>query len=153
MIKRAEAADARAVAELALLLWPEHTREDLEQEMREVIADDNAVLFLYYAQDTPVGFAQGQLRQDYVEGTDSSPVGYLEGIYVRDGYKRRGIASALLDACEKWAAERGCTEFGSDCVLGNTDSIAFHLASGFVEANRLVCFAKELKTPGSGSRE
>ena len=28
------------------------------------------------------GFAQGQLRYDYVEGTDNSPVGCLEGIFV-----------------------------------------------------------------------
>ena len=39
-----------------------------------------------------VGFAQVQLRRDYVGGNHLSPVGYLEGIYVEETYRRRGIA-------------------------------------------------------------
>ena len=35
----------------------------------------------------PIGFAQCTLRNDYVEGSSSSPVGYLEGIYVKDEYR------------------------------------------------------------------
>ena len=90
------------------------------------------------------GFAQCQLRRDYVEGTSSSPVGYLEGIYVDEARRRRGHARELLRACEAWAKERGCTEFASDCELDNAASLAFHLHAGFEEANRLICFAKRL---------
>ena len=32
----------------------------------------------------PAGFAQCQLRRDYVEGTKTSPVGYPEGIFVAE---------------------------------------------------------------------
>ncbi|MBO5034456.1 MAG: GNAT family N-acetyltransferase, partial [Oscillospiraceae bacterium] len=92
----------------------------------------------------PIGFAQCQLRSDYVEGTGTSPVGYLEGIYVRPGSRRKGVARALLSACEGWAREQGCTEFASDCELKNENSAAFHLASGFAEANRIICFTKRL---------
>ena len=93
----------------------------------------------------PIGFAQCSLRHDYVEGTSSSPVGYLEGIFVREEYRRRGYGTELLRACEAWAANRGCREFASDCELDNADSFRFHMAAGFLEANRVICFVKELK--------
>jgi aminoglycoside 6'-N-acetyltransferase I len=85
-----------------------------------------------------------QLRHDYVEGTKTSPVGYLEGIYVREEYRRSGVAKELLECCEQWAKEKGCTEFASDCELTNEKSIAFHSAAGFSEANRIVCFTKTI---------
>ena len=91
-----------------------------------------------------MGFAQCQLRHDYVEGTDSSPVGYLEGIYVIPSCRHRGIAGVLLAACERWAVKMGCTEFASDCELDNLESLAFHKSAGFTEANRIICFTKKL---------
>ncbi len=91
-----------------------------------------------------MGFAQCQLRRDYVEGTESSPVGYLEGIFVEESARGGGVAKALLSACEKWAGEQGCREFASDCELSNAVSLAFHLALGFQEANRIICFTKKL---------
>ena len=91
-----------------------------------------------------MGFAQCQLRHDYVEGTETSPVGYLEGIYVREGARRHGIARQLISACESWAKAQGCTEFASDCELDNMDSQQFHRAVGFEEANRIVAYVKKL---------
>ena len=144
MIRKAEMCDAKAVAELALRLWPEHTIEELEAEFCGLLADDNCAVFLFEQDGKAVGFAQCQLRHDYVEGTDSSPVGYLEGVYVTEPHRNKGIASALLAACEDWAREQGCKEFASDCELKNADSLQFHLAAGFSEANRIICFTKEL---------
>ena len=132
MIRKATQFDLEAVTMLAMRLWPEQARAELEPEFATLL-DGKAA-----------GFAHCQLRHDYVEGTDSSPVGYLEGIYVEEALRRRGHARALLAACETWAAGRGCTEFASDCELGNEASRAFHLHAGFDEANRIVCFAKRL---------
>ena len=115
IIRKASPADARIVAELAAELWPEHT-----------------VL------------AQCQLRHDYVEGTESSPVGYLEGIFVSDAFRHQGIAGRLLYSCEEWARTMGCREFASDCELTNEESRQFHLRMGFAEANRIICFTKSL---------
>ena len=107
-------------------------------------ARPDAAFFLAYAEETAIGFAQCQLRHDYVEGADSSPVGYLEGIYVADGYRKQGVARELLCACESWAKAKGCAEFASDCELENTQSLQFHLNVGFEEANRIICFTKKL---------
>ena len=91
-----------------------------------------------------MGFAQCQLRRDYVEGCDTTPVGYLEGVFVEEPHRRRGAARALVDACQDWARQQGCREFASDCELDNTGSLRFHLGVGFEEANRIICFTKRL---------
>ena len=142
-IVKAEVKDAAEVARLSLLLWPEHDIEEMELEFRELIQMDDAAVFLVLEGEA-VGFAQCQLRRDYVEGTESSPVGYLEGIFVARPCRNRGYARALLAACQDWARARGCTEFASDCELTNSESLAFHLRMGFLEANRIICFTKRL---------
>ena len=144
MIRKAESKDLYTLSELACQLWPDHTVEEMRSEFADMIAKPDAAFFLAYADETAVGFAQCQLRYDYVEGTDSSPVGYLEGIYVAEEYRKYGIARELLSACEGWAKEKGCTEFASDCELENTQSLQFHLNVGFEEVNRIICFTKKL---------
>ena len=144
MIRKAEIKDLPILAELACQLWPDHTVEEMRTEFAEILAKPDAAYFLAYADETAVGFAQCQLRHDYVEGTDSSPVGYLEGIYVIDGYRKQGIARELLFACESWAKAKGCCEFASDCEISNVQSLQFHLNVGFEEANRIICFTKKL---------
>ena len=144
MIKEATLSQAKDAAQLALLLWPENSLEEFIQNMKVVIRDENSTVFLAYEKDQAIGFAQCQLRHDYVEGTDSSPVGYLEGLYVVDQYREKGIAKSLVQACEIWAKEKGCTEFASDCELTNVQSLEVHLKLGFTEANRIICFTKKL---------
>ena len=144
MTRKAALQDIPAVTSLALLLWPDHDRAELEAEFAGLITDPEAALFLAVSEGTPIGFAQCQLRRDYVEGTESSPVGYLEGIFVKESHRKRGYARLLLAACEVWAKEHGCREFASDCELTNADSLRFHLRMGFGEANRIICFTKKL---------
>lgn len=144
MTVKAEMKDISTVAKLAVLMWDDNTVEDLIQEFTELFIKGKVQFFLKYENDTPVGFAQCQLRSDYVEGTETSPVGYLEGIFVREEYRHQGYAKELLAECEAWAREQGAEEFASDCELDNTDSYRFHMAVGFTEANRVICFAKKL---------
>ena len=124
--------------------WCNFPREEMTDEFRELLKNDEAVCFIKYEGEKLIGFAQCQLRHDYVEGTESSPAGYLEGILVSEGYRKKGYASELLSECEKWAKEKGCSEFASDCELDNTDSLRFHMALGFEEANRIICFRKDI---------
>ena len=144
MIRKATQQDLPVLAALAVGLWPHHTREELEADFSETIAREDVAFFLKIEEDRAVGFAQVGLRRDYVEGTESSPVGYLEGIYVARDCRGRGFAKDLLSVCEKWAKEKGCLEFASDCELDNIQSLRFHLQTGFTEANRIICFTKRL---------
>lgn len=144
MIKKAGNNELEALAKLAVMLWPNHSINELINEFSEIMANGKAQFFLKYDNDMPIGFAQCQLRYDYVEGTSTSPVGYLEGIFVMKGYRNKGYAKELLAACEAWAKENGCHEFASDCEIDNIDSFHFHKAMNFTEANRIICFTKTL---------
>lgn len=144
MIKQATQQDALATATLALLLWPNHSLEAFAEEMAQLLKEDNAAIFLAYDQAKAIGFAQCQLRTDYVEGTNSSPVGYLEGLFVMPDYRQQGYARQLVVHCEQWAKNKGCQAFASDCEWHNEESLRVHLQLGFTEANRIICFTKKL---------
>ena len=140
MVRKATYQDIPIISSLMAALWPHHSTAEMAEEAAAILRNPNCAIFL--AED--FGFAQVGLRHDYVEGTESSPVGYLEGIYVAEQYRHRGLARQLLTACESWAKEKGCREFASDCELDNTQSLEFHLKAGFMEANRIICFTKKL---------
>ena len=144
MIKIATKDNACELAKLAIQMWEDNSVEGLTEEFIELIEKEDVQIFIKFMQDKAVGFAQCQLRYDYVEGTESSPVGYLEGIFVTDEYRGKGFAKELLCECQKWAKEKGCYEFASDCELDNATSLKFHMAMGFEEANRIICFTKKL---------
>ncbi|MBQ8654633.1 MAG: GNAT family N-acetyltransferase [Clostridia bacterium] len=143
LIRRAEPADSTTLSALACRMW-EHDPQELAAEFDQLTTSPEAACFLAYCGDVPVGFAQCQLRHDYVEGTTTSPVGFLEGVYVDEAHQRRGIARCLIAECEDWARSMGCTEFASDCEIDNQASLAFHLAAGFQETGRTIWFAKKL---------
>ncbi len=141
MIRRATKNDIAEVARLMLALWPHHSFEEMRSEAEESMARPDQAVFLC-VEGRPCGFAICSIRRDWVEGSSSSPVGYLEGIYVAPGSRRKGIARGLLSACQAWAVEQGCSEFASDCEVENADSEAFHLHCGFRVVSRIVCFIK-----------
>ncbi len=144
VVRRAAKADEELVTRLSLKLWPEHDAKEMAAETRAQLCDEDTALFLCFVRERAAGFAACSLRHDYVEGTQSSPVGYLEGVYTDESFRKLGVAKALLAACEGWARQRGCSEFASDCELTNEPSRLFHLKAGFTEANRVICFVKQL---------
>ena len=144
MIRKAGIENVEEIANLSVLMWTENTVQDLVDEFSDIISKEDVQFFLTYDQDVLVGFAQCQLRYDYVEGTETSPVAYLEGIFIKEEYRHKGYAKELLSECETWAKEKGCKEFASDCEINNDGSLGFHTAMGFEEANRIICFTKKL---------
>ena len=145
-IAPATAGDAEAWLELRLALWPHHAREEFAAEIAQLLADPGETLNLIArdADGEAMGFAEAALRHDYVEGCETSPVAFLEGIYVAPAHRRRGVAAALVRAVEEWGRRNGCTEFASDAEVTNLDSHAMHLALGFEETARVVYFRKEI---------
>lgn len=90
-----------------------------------------------------VGFAEVALR-NLVDGCLTSPVGYLEAIFVDPAARGRGLGRQLLEAARDWARKQGCTEFATDSDLKDTEAQEFHLANGFAETYRIVQFRMEL---------
>lgn len=127
-------------------LWPHCSKAEHLAEMAEFLAQpERCVQFVAYTQTyQPVGFAEASLRSDYVNGTKSSPVAFLEGIYVSPTHRRHGIARSLIAAVSEWASSHGCQEFASDAALDNALSHKVHTSLGFVETERVVYFRKVL---------
>ena len=71
-------------------------------------------------------------------------MGYIEGIYVQDEYRDRGVGKALVKYAEQWALAQGCIELASDALVENTASHEFHTKAGFREAERTVFFIKSI---------
>jgi aminoglycoside 6'-N-acetyltransferase I len=132
-------------AEMRAALWPD---EDAAAHRKEVAAMlDQPDLANFIAVDgngMAVGFIEAALRHDYVNGCDTSPVVFGEGLYVRDEARRAGVARALVDAIMQWGLTRGCSEMASDADIANIDSHAFHAAVGFEETERVVYFRREI---------
>ncbi len=143
-IREMQNEDIYKVAHLAHIMWSSHSTDELAEQFAHSLASDDSAIFVAEDNNRVKGFAQCSLRYDYVEGTHTSPVGYLEGIFVDESLRGRGYAARLLKSCEEWAREKGCSEFASDCELSNTGSLHFHLSAGFDEANRIICFTKKL---------
>ena len=126
-------------------LWPEIPTDELDSEEELIRGDSrrNAVLVARTASGELVGFVEAALR-DWAEGCRTRPVGYVEGWYVSPEYRRRGIGRRLVEAAERWAVSRGCTEMGSDAEIANVLSHRAHAALGYAEVERVVAFAKRL---------
>jgi aminoglycoside 6'-N-acetyltransferase I len=130
-------------------LWADGTADE-HREFAAASLDEPTRLVAFLARDSEglaVGFAEATLRFDYVNGCATSPVGFLEGLYVRETARRRGIARGLVVAVEQWARERGCTELASDALLENAVSQKTHRGIGFAETERVVFFRKSLEFP------
>jgi len=80
----------------------------------------------------------------YAEGCESTPVAFLEGWYVDPDVRRQGIGADLVRAAETWAVENGYSEMASDTELDNDISLRAHLALGYEEVERQICFRKRL---------
>ena len=145
-IERCSSIDQPGWLDLRLALWSDATADDHRAYMAMALSQPERFLqLIVYDQDRrPLGFIEGSIRSDYVNGTESSPVGFVEGVYVIPERRRHGLARLLFDAIAGWARARGCRELASDALLENEASQRAHRALGFRETERVVYFAKRL---------
>lgn len=136
-----------AWAELRFALWPWDDVQAHAEEAEELYLSDNRERSAFVAlghTGEVIGFAEATLRRDYVEGCNTSPVVFLEGIFIKSEQRQSGVARALSAAVADWGRAKGCSEFASNALLDNVDSHAFHAAIGFEETERVVFFRKDL---------
>jgi len=127
-------------------LWPHASLTRHLTQMSEFLSAPGrfAQFIEYDPSGAPVAFVEASLRSDHVNGTMSSPVAFLEGIYVVPQARGRGIARTLVTCIEQWAASAGCTELASDAPLDSPQSHRMYQALGFRETQRVVFFKKSL---------
>jgi len=128
-IRAAAAADLRASAALRMALWPDES--DAFGGVAEALQREDAANFLAFAgAGHAIGFADVTLRQDYVNGTDSSPVGFLEGWYLAQEWRGRRVGRALLREVLEWTRAQGCSEMASDALIDDAAAQDAHRACG-----------------------
>ena len=129
----------------SMALFPNADRVAMETELKKILQLDKYQTFIAQTQDRSIGYATVTIRSDHVEGATTSPVGYLEAIYVVPAYRNRGVAKALYSTGELWCKDRGCTEMGSDTWHWNKDAQEFHKHLGFKEEDILVHFYQKIE--------
>jgi aminoglycoside 6'-N-acetyltransferase I len=125
-------------------LWP-GSLSDHEDETRTFFEKrlKAPVVFVAEAHGRIVGFLELDFRK-YAPGCRSSPVAFIEGWYVAPDSQGQGIGRALIEAAEAYARSAGHHEIASDAEIENTEGIAAHIAVGFEEIERVVCFRRSL---------
>jgi aminoglycoside 6'-N-acetyltransferase I len=148
-VREMGAAVQRVWAEMRAELWPGESLRAHATAIDKLLASGESWGFIAETPDgAAVGFAEISVRK-YVNGCDTRPVAFLEGIWVQARFRRRGIGARLLLNAEAFATARGFRELGSDALLDNTGSHAAHLAWGFSETERVVYFRKILNASGA----
>ena len=125
------------------ILWPDCPEEIHRVEIAEQSGEYAAVLVYRRPNGKLGGFIEVSVRER-VDGSTSAEVGYIEGWFVDEDLRGRGIGRKLVNAAEDWTRERGLTEIASDAEIENSGSIRAHGALGFRETFRLVHFLKKL---------
>ena len=142
--------DREQLARLREVLWPESSAEEHAKELLEILDGKGfgtmplAELVAEESNGALVGFLEVGLRS-HADGCDvSRAVGYVEGWYVAESHRKRGVGRKLMAAAEDWARSQGCVEMASDALLGNDVSEQAHEALGFAVVDRCVRFRKAL---------
>ncbi len=146
MIKEATAKDLDSWVELRVRLWLHHSLEKSRAECLKIIDSERENCFISYPTSEERegnGFIEVSTR-DYSDGCESSPVGYIEGVFVSEKSRMEGLGKELVEKSYEWFLSKGCSEVGSDALIENEYSISFHKHIGFEEVERHVVFRKRI---------
>jgi len=150
-IRPAHPSDLDKLVHLFEALWP-NSAEEHAQELRLLLGGKAALvltmpvtIFVAEASNgTLVGFLEVDLRSHADGCNPSQPVGYIEGWYVDEDYRHRGVGRKLLANAEQWAVSHGCVEMASDATIDNDLSQRAHAALGYEVVDRCVHYRKRL---------
>jgi len=158
-IRPAHLSDRDQLVRFHEALWPKTSAEEHARELTDILEGKSGttlplIILVAEANDRIAGFLEVDLRS-HADGCDPiRPVGYIEGWYVAENHRHRGIGRRLLAAAEDWARSQGCVEIASDTWLDNDVSQRVHEALGYEVVDRCVHYRKTLrcapKDPHSG---
>ena len=151
-IRPAQPSDLDQLARLREALWLKSSAEEHGKELRltlsgktDLVLTMPITIFVAEGSDgTLVGFLEVDLRS-HADGCNSSPpVGYIEGWYVAEGHRHRGIGRELNAEAEHWARSHRCIEMASDATIDNELSQRAHEALDYEVVDRCVHYRKRL---------
>ena len=152
IIRPAHPSDLDQLAHLCAALWPKSSAEQHAEELRLILGGKAASvvtlpieIFVAEGSDgTLAGFVEVDLRSHADGCNPSQPVGYIEGWFVAEHHRQRGIGKKLIDRAEDWARSHGCIEIASDALIDNEISQCAHEALNYEVVDRCVHYRKRL---------
>jgi aminoglycoside 6'-N-acetyltransferase I len=131
-------------------LWPDSSAEEHASALERMIEEKRngtmplAVFVAQVATGELVGFLEVDLRS-HADGCDPrQPVGFLEGWFVTESYREKGVGKRLLTTAEDWARRHGCVEMASDTWIDHGLSQRVHEGLKFEVVDRCVHYRKKL---------
>lgn len=149
-VRQAQISDQHDLAKMRELLWPDSSIEEHRKEVDAVLRTGRygtlpmAILVSQDGDGALTGFLEVGLRS-HADGCDTAqPVGFVEGWFVHEAFRRQGIGKALMQFAEEWARSHGCQEMASDTWIDDERSQRTHQALGFEVVDRCVHFRKTI---------
>lgn len=148
-IREARGGDEPELAAMMAALWPDGSMREHQSEAEALIRSRVSgtlpgTFFVAEEHGRLLGFIQAGLRS-HADGCETDrPVGFIEGWFVAEESRGRGIGRRLMDTAEGWARRLGCLEMASDALLDDQPSLRAHSAVGFEVVDRCVHFRKKL---------
>jgi len=126
-------------------LWPYHTMEELETEMRKIYKFFDVDNIAYVAEEGNiiVGLIELSIHET-APGCTTKNVGFIEGWYVKEDMRQKGIGKLLVKQGEIWAKAAACMEMASDTNERYPISPIAHKALGYQEVNIPLHYRKSL---------
>ena len=110
------------------------------QEMEQIYSsDDWFCFFIGNENEDIVGLVELSSR-NIVDNCLSSPVAYLEGLYIDEDYRNQGLGEKTLELILDWCHKNGFQELATDTEIDNDRAQKFYKNFGFKETDRVVEF-------------
>ena len=140
-------------------LW-QQMRQDLYQtlsdefshkEMDIIYASEHWFCYFLVAADQTADIKQNTLptetsiiglvelsSRNVVDNCLTSPVAYLEGFYLREAFRGKGLGRKAMQLIFSWCKENAFQELATDTELTNAKAQKFYKNNGFQETERIV---------------
>jgi aminoglycoside 6'-N-acetyltransferase I len=148
-VRLAQLSDRDQLVRMHEALWPKTSADEHARELTLILEGKAPVtmpliILVAEASDRIAGFLEVDLRSHADGCNPIRPVGYIEGWYVAENHRHRGIGSKLLAVAGDWARRQGCVEIASDTWVDNEVSQRVHEALGYEVVDRCVHYRKTL---------
>ena len=122
-IRRAESADARALALLLAELGYPCDAPEIPSRLDAMAAEGSAALLATDATGQGIGLV---CVSAHATLHSSRPVAYIMALVVSSAARGLGVGRALVEAAERWARERGCAKLSVTSAEHREDAHAFY---------------------------
>jgi len=110
-----------------------------EEFISSIISDENATLFIAETNGQIIGLVHVLTKQaPPIPIMVSRRYAVLENLAVREGYRRLGVGTSLLERAHQWALSREVSQIESNVWEFNEEAIAFYRKQGYTTSRRWI---------------